>query len=101
MHEMATNAAKYGALSREGGSVRIAWEIDATVNPRRLRLTWTESGGPPVSAPDRTGFGTTLTERVLALETDGEAKIDYRPDGVVLTVDAPLLDMEEGTSDRE
>ncbi|MFT4117905.1 PAS domain-containing protein [Bradyrhizobium sp.] len=101
MHEMATNAAKYGALSREGGLIRIAWEIDASAHLRRLRLIWTESGGPPVSAPDRTGFGTTLIERVMAREADGEAKIDYRPDGVVLTVNVPLIEAEEDASDRE
>jgi len=88
---MATNAAKYGALSREGGSVRIAWEIDANARPRRLRLKWTETGGPLVSTPDRVGFGTTLIERALAQQTGGAAKIEYRPHGVVLTVDAPLL----------
>lgn len=91
MHEMATNAAKYGALSVEGGSVRIAWEVGIEAHRRSLRLNWSETGGPPVSAPDRTGFGTMLIERVLTRETGGKAVIDYASAGVLLTVDVPML----------
>ncbi len=90
MHEMATNASKYGALSVDEGEVRIVWEIGTDQDTRRLLLRWTEAGGPPVSTPDRSGFGTTLIERVLARDTGGTAKIDYAPHGVTLVIDAPL-----------
>ncbi|MFT4026113.1 MAG: PAS domain-containing protein [Novosphingobium sp.] len=92
MHEMATNAAKYGALSAEGGTVRIVWEVRSDSGLKRLLLTWTEAGGPPVSVPERTGFGTTLIERVLAREMGGQPQIKYAPGGVILSVNAPLLD---------
>ncbi|MCW2339140.1 PAS domain S-box-containing protein [Sphingobium sp. B2D3A] len=92
MHEMATNASKYGALSVDSGEVRIVWEIDSSSGARRLLLRWSESGGPTVSAPDRTGFGTTLIERVLARDTGGAAKIDYAAEGVILAIEIPLFD---------
>jgi len=90
LHEMATNAAKYGALSQEGGVVCLSWEIVNGSRPHRLHFTWTEVGGPPVTAPTRTGFGTKLIQRVLAREIGGEAEIDYQPNGVIFKVAAPL-----------
>lgn len=89
LHELATNAAKYGALSTRSGRVRISWsarpEADETV---RLRMVWREADGPPVEPPARTGFGTRLIERGLAAELRGQVRIDYRPEGVVCTIDA-------------
>ena len=90
LHEMATNAAKYGALSQEGGVVRLSWEIVNGSRPYRLHFTWTEVGGPPVTIPTRTGFGTKLIQRVLASEIGGKAEIDYQPNGVIFKVIAPL-----------
>lgn len=95
IHEMATNAAKYGALSREQGTVRIGWEMDHTSGHQHLRLNWSERGGPEVFPPARTGFGTRLIERVLAGETGGKAVIDYRPMGVVLLAEIPLAPVSE------
>jgi light-regulated signal transduction histidine kinase (bacteriophytochrome) len=86
IHELATNAAKYGAFSVAGGRVAIRWSLSG---PGGLELSWTESGGPPVSPPTRRGFGSTLIERALAMETDGHATVRYLPGGVVCDVALP------------
>lgn len=85
-HELATNALKYGSLSNEHGMIAIRWKIA----DGRLYLTWDESGGPPVSVPNRRGFGSRMIERGLAAELGGSVTIDFRPTGVLCTVDAPL-----------
>jgi PAS domain S-box-containing protein len=95
LHELGTNAAKYGALSSERGSVAVRW----TINGGRFRLTWEEIGGPPVHPPTRKGFGSRMIERALAVELQGSAKIDYRPTGVVCAIDAPLDAIQEGSSE--
>ena len=86
LHELATNAAKYGALSNEAGRVEVHWEIDGG----RFRMRWTERGGPPVSPPARRGFGSRLVERGLAAELGGMVRLVYEPEGVVCTIEAPL-----------
>lgn len=86
VHEIATNAAKYGALSNETGRVTLEWEIIADAPKPRLRLIWTEIGGPPVTAPVRRGFGSRLIERSARDQLDGEATVDFLPRGVVCTV---------------
>ena len=86
IHELATNAAKYGALSEAAGQVEIRWRAD----DGRLRLVWRESGGPPVEPPSARGFGTRMIERGLAAELGGSVRIDFRREGVVCTIDAPL-----------
>ncbi|HEY9219479.1 MAG TPA: HWE histidine kinase domain-containing protein, partial [Phenylobacterium sp.] len=79
LHELATNALKYGALSTEGGRVEVRW----TRQPDNgFELTWTESGGPMVKAPAHRGFGSTLLEQVTGRELNGGAQVDYRPTGV-------------------
>lgn len=85
-HELTTNAAKYGALSRSGGCVEVSWRRAAG----RLRVIWTERGGPPVSPPPRRGFGSTLIERGLAYEMHGDVRLDFRPEGVRCLIDVPL-----------
>ena len=90
LQELSTNAVKHGALSNEVGEIRISWGLDATKTPPHLHLRWEESGGPPVQAPTRRGFGTRLIERSLALDLEGDVEIRFAPDGVVCTVDAPL-----------
>jgi PAS domain S-box-containing protein len=92
LHELATNATKYGALSNEAGVVRIEWKVEDGWHPHRLHLTWIEAGGPAVETPSRAGFGTQLIQRVLAHETGGTAKLSYEPAGVRFTVVAPLPD---------
>jgi two-component sensor histidine kinase len=84
-HELATNAAKYGALSRPGGQVAVHWKL---VSEALVRLEWQESGGPPVVERRGRGFGTDLIERIVAHELKHEVKLEFRPEGVrcVLTI---------------
>lgn len=86
LHELGTNASKYGALSVESGRVHLHWSI----SDERLRLTWREEGGPRVVSPVRMGFGSRLIERGLAAELNGRASVAFEEAGVVCTVDAPL-----------
>jgi two-component sensor histidine kinase len=83
LHELATNAVKYGALSSENGRVAIAWSIDAE---DRLVLEWIESGGPPVEPPQRRGFGTQLIEQSLKHSLSGDVALDYAPSGLRATL---------------
>lgn len=95
IHELATNAVKYGALSLPSGRVSIDW---TTEDQGQLTMIWRERGGPPVVAPARTGFGARLIERGLAVELNGRARIDYRPTGVVCTIEAMLMpEAEDGS----
>lgn len=89
LHELGTNAVKYGALSTDDGRVAISWTV-RWESETRLALRWAESGGPPVRKPTRTGFGSRLIERSLARELAGEVKLGYEPTGVVCTIDAPV-----------
>lgn len=90
LHELATNAMKYGALSTPGGRIRVAWDFAPDSAAARLDLTWTESGGPPVKPPTDRGFGSRLIERGLAAELSGSAAIDFNPEGVVCRIRALL-----------
>ena len=95
LHELGTNALKYGALSAENGAVSLTW----TADDGRFRLRWQERGGPPVTPPSRTGFGSRLIEHGLSAELQGDVRIDYRTPGVVCTIDAPLEAIrEEGSA---
>jgi len=90
VHEIATNAAKYGALSNETGTIRLDWEtVDDAPKPR-LRMIWTESGGPVVAAPVQRGFGSRLIERSARDQLGGEATVDFLPRGVVYTITCTL-----------
>lgn len=86
-HELATNAAKHGALSVRSGRVDIEWMID--VASERLRICWSETGGPVVVAPKHNGFGRLLLERVLASDLGGEVHLEFAPQGLVCTIDVP------------
>jgi PAS domain S-box-containing protein len=86
-HELATNAAKYGALSSREGRVNVRWDIDGA---GKLRIEWAESGGPEVLPPSRDGFGRFLIDRVLASDLGGEVETSYRPEGVRCIVRLPL-----------
>ncbi|WP_291570059.1 sensor histidine kinase [Bradyrhizobium sp.] len=92
VHEIATNAAKYGALSNDTGTVRLDWEIIAEHSRQKLRLIWAESGGPHVVAPVQRGFGSRLIERSARDQLGGEATVDFLPHGVVYTVTCSLED---------
>ncbi|MET3665267.1 PAS domain S-box protein [Caulobacter sp. 1776] len=99
LHELMTNAAKYGALSNEDGQVRLTWKRTKTADAgERLRMTWEEIDGPPVSTPTRQGFGTRLITGGLARELGGQVRLDYPPGGVVCEIDAELA--RTGQSNR-
>lgn len=98
LHELATNAAKYGALSVVGGRVHVDWSIAAEGELRRLRLTWREQGGPRVSPPTRTGFGSRLIQRGLSDELGGRTRLRYEPHGLVCEIEALLTDIEDAWS---
>jgi two-component sensor histidine kinase len=89
-HELATNAAKYGALSKPEGQIRVTWELLRSSDARTLRLQWAETGGPPVENTERKGFGSILLERGLSLELDGEVRLDPDPSGIICTMQIPL-----------
>jgi PAS domain S-box-containing protein len=79
LHELATNAVKFGALSVDTGHVDVRWKRLASGG---FELVWTESGGPTVATPSRHGFGSTLLEQVTGRELNGDAAVEYRPSGV-------------------
>ncbi len=94
VHELATNAAKYGALSKATGRIRITWAVEESATGARLQLKWQESGGPPVVPPKHRGFGSRLIERSLAQDLAGEAQISFLPAGVACTISTPSPSME-------
>ena len=100
VNELGTNALKYGALSTDIGTVAMSWTLGgrdaAGVSP--FRWSWLESGGPTVEQPTRRGFGTFLIDRVLAADFDGTVEIDYRPEGLIVTVNGVLKPLEKWTA---
>ena len=90
IHELTTNAARHGALSTIGGRVTINWSVAAGPLRRHLEIDWKESGGPPVGAPKRSGFGTQLLEVVLPRQIQATGTIAHQPDGVRVHYSVPL-----------
>ena len=91
-HELASNAAKYGALSTNSGSLAISWTVVRTSGVM-LNFVWAETGGPPIAGPpSQRGFGSTLIERTLSHEMDAEVHREFRPSGLYCTIDIPLMD---------
>ena len=88
LHELATNAVKFGALSTEDGRVQVRWRETPY---HGLELRWEESGGPQVSTPTRRGFGATLLEKVTGRELEGAVSVDYRREGVRVLVTVGAL----------
>ena len=93
VHELATNASKYGALSSSGGRVSIEW----TVEGDQMELLWREREGPAVAPPANAGFGTRMIKRLLAGEFGGKVDLDFAPDGVVCRVSAPVPQLDEAS----
>ena len=89
LHELFTNAVKYGAFSDERGQVDLNWHISAGREPI-LTMVWRECGGPPVAIPQHKGFGSMLLERTLALDLDGDVLTKFRPEGLVCRIEAPM-----------
>ena len=95
LHELATNALKYGALSTPAGRVALAWRLEKVDGADVFTFGWTESGGPPVSPPTRRGFGSRLIERITAAEFSGFVDLAYAPEGVRWRLRAPYADLAE------
>lgn len=90
IHELVTNAVKYGALSNEAGTVTVEAEC---ADDGALEILWREAGGPPVRVPERTGFGQTLIARSLGSGPDAGATVEFRPDGVLCRMRIPAVDL--------
>jgi two-component sensor histidine kinase len=88
IHELATNAVKYGALSVPEGNIAVTWAVERA--DEHLVLNWTEHNGPAVTVPVQRGFGTVLIERGLAHDLSGQVKVEFLPGGVRASVRAPL-----------
>ncbi|HET7586652.1 MAG TPA: chemotaxis protein CheB [Gammaproteobacteria bacterium] len=104
LHELATNAAKYGALSKEAGYIEVKWQTRGgrrEGEPAALHLTWVEHDGPAVEKPERRGFGSRLIEQGLEYELDAEVKLEFKPSGVRCTIDVPLDAATQDGSDME
>ena len=87
-----SNAAKYGALSTNSGSLTVSWTVDRT-SEAALKFVWQESGGPPIAGPpSQRGFGSTLIERTLTHEMDAVVRQQFLPSGLYCTIDIPLMD---------
>jgi light-regulated signal transduction histidine kinase (bacteriophytochrome) len=86
LHELATNAAKYGAFAADDGELKVVWRVDDDGN---CILNWEESGGPAVRVPEREGFGSTLIRRIVPFELGGDTQVEYRLTGVHVTLTLP------------
>ncbi|MEO9338563.1 PAS domain S-box protein [Mesorhizobium sp. SB112] len=93
-HELATNSAKYGVLSANKGEISVAWEVDETPSGKRIRLTWNETDGPMVQSIANSGFGTVVLKRVTPQAVSGTGDLQYGPNGVVWTLEAPMAYVE-------
>jgi PAS domain S-box-containing protein len=102
LHELATNAGKYGALSNAGGRVRIEWKIaSAPGKAQALVLGWSEDGGPPVTQPSRRGFGTTIIDTMPRMSLDGDVRLEYPPSGLRWTLICPAAAVVEASDDDD
>lgn len=95
IHELATNAAHFGALSTPQGRVEVVWDLVRDEGRRKLHLEWTERGGPPVEPPRRKGFGLTLLERVLAIQCSAQVDVAFEPAGLRVRLRAPLIEQRQ------
>jgi two-component sensor histidine kinase len=97
LHELATNAAKYGALSRpDKGRVDIHWSIEGKAEDARFKFQWRERDGPPVVAPTRKGFGSILLDKLAAQDFGTQPMITFAPAGLNYSIDASLQVMTAG-----
>jgi len=90
LHELATNALKYGALSNATGVVSITWDVAASGGGQVFRISWEESGGPPVAPPSRAGFGSTIIKQITARSFRGDVQLDYAVAGLKWQLEAPV-----------
>lgn len=97
IHELSTNALKYGALSVPEGRVSIMWSIN--IETGRFNLEWRESGGPPVVVPEERNFGSRFIEQALPGQLHGQARLVFEPSGLVCHVNIPMSSLQERRSD--
>jgi two-component sensor histidine kinase len=98
LHELATNAGKYGALSVGAGRVDVGWQFDGDI----FAMSWTERNGPPVSPPERRGFGSTVIGMMAKLSVGGEVELDYAPSGLAWRLTCPTANvLERGDSRKQ
>jgi PAS domain S-box-containing protein len=90
LHELAVNAVRHGALSVEAGGLTVSWQLAERGGQTHLSLAWTEANGPPVSAPERQGFGSTAIRGAIQHQLDGAIDCDWAPSGLTCTIDFPL-----------
>lgn len=90
LHELGTNAAKYGALSNARGRVSVDWTVDAEADPPRFTLAWREAGGPPVEAPARTGFGARMIAQMTRWALRARTELEFEPSGLWWRMECPL-----------
>ncbi|MGE3869559.1 MAG: PAS domain S-box protein, partial [Pseudorhodoplanes sp.] len=90
LHELATNAAKYGALSKPGGRLAVSWNVAGGIKPGQLSIDWQEQGGPVVVPPIRRGFGSRLLDRGIHGELGGRAQTSYDPAGFRCIMEIPV-----------
>jgi PAS domain S-box-containing protein len=91
LHELATNAAKYGALSTPQGRVSVRWQrLSKGVPPAKLRLEWHEVGGPPVTVPAKSGFGTSVIRDLIPYELGGTVELEFGPNGVLCVIEIAI-----------
>lgn len=100
IHELITNAMKYGSLSLPGGRIRIRWSIGGSDNDR-LSFTWEEVGGPLVRPPDQTGFGTKLIGKLLVADLGAPLELHFNTEGLVATIDGPIQKIPMGQENVE
>jgi PAS domain S-box-containing protein len=93
VNELATNALKYGALSVPEGKVEVSWSCDSADGMPIFRFVWRERGGPPVTQPNRQGFGTRVIKALLASDLGGKVELSYERSGVIYTLTAPLQNL--------
>jgi two-component sensor histidine kinase len=91
LHELSTNAGKYGALSVDTGRVDVCWHIHGDA----FAMTWSECNGPPVSPPGRGGFGSTVVDTMVKQTVNGEVRLDYAPSGLVWNLTCPAANVLE------
>jgi two-component sensor histidine kinase len=92
LHELTSNAVRHGALSVPEGRVEVTWNLTQAGGKRMLHLEWTERDGPPVQTPQQRGFGSTLLDRVLAMQANANVQITFDTEGLTFRMDAPLIE---------
>jgi two-component sensor histidine kinase len=93
VHELATNAAKHGALSNQQGAVEVTW---CREDDKRFAIKWLERGGPPVVPPPHRGYGSTVIKSMAELNLDGEVHLDFAPSGLRWNLSCPAATVLEG-----